>query len=335
MKEHMISFEDFYKELELTKCHRWLDTLPAKVEAALSSSRWGDYPKWCAALDRLPDIKADDVDLNADRIRIGTANDCDEQARRALKDALMEFHPWRKGPFELFGLKIDTEWRCEVKWNRLKNDIASLKGRMVLDVGSSNGYYTWRMAGAGAKLAAGIDPTLVYPMQFQAVQKYIQNPAVTVLPLGIDDMPFDLGCFDTVFSMGLLYHRRLPLEHLLQLRSFIREGGELVLETLVIEGKEGDILDPAGRYAKMPNVWAIPSCATLETWLKQAGFTSIRCINVEPTTVQEQRTTEWMGFESLADFLDPKDHSKTIEGHPAPLRAIFLAENPKVQPYKE
>ncbi|MEW8068099.1 MAG: DUF1698 domain-containing protein, partial [Candidatus Thiodiazotropha endolucinida] len=43
------------------------------------------------------------------------------------------------------------------------------------------------------------------------------------------------------------------------------------------------------------------------------------------TTIEEQRATEWMRFESLADYLDPADRSLTIEGYPAPRRAVFVA----------
>jgi tRNA (mo5U34)-methyltransferase len=51
-------------------------------------------------------------------------------------------------------------------------------------------------------------------------------------------------------------------------------------------------------------------------------------VDISTTSIEEQRSTDWMTFESLEDFLDPNDHSKTIEGHPAPTRAVFLAEAP-------
>src|SRR5512139_2504284 len=132
-------------------------------------------------------------------------------------------------------------------------------------------------------------------------------------------MPQNTRAFDTVFSMGVLYHRRSPFKHLAELRGALRPGGELVLETLVIEGGENQVLVPEGRYAKMKNVWFLPSPQTLVSWLHRAGFRNVRVIDVTPTTSEEQRTTDWMRFESLIDFLDPNDHSKTIEGYPAPL----------------
>jgi tRNA (mo5U34)-methyltransferase len=145
--------------------------------------------------------------------------------------------------------------------------------------------------------------------------------------VGIEQLPEGLQAFDTVFSMGVFYHRRAPMDHLRELKDCLRPGGQLVLETLVIEGELGEVLVPEGRYAKMRNVWFLPSPDTMLSWLRKCGFANQRMVDFTPTTVEEQRPTEWMTFESLPDFLDPADHSRTIEGHPGPIRAVFLAES--------
>ena len=134
-----------------------------------------------------------------------------------------------------------------------------------------------------------------------------------------------LAAFDTVFSMGVLYHRKSPLDHLSQLRAQLVNGGELVLETLVVDGDENTVLVPMDRYAKMKNVYFIPSVAALIHWLQKSGFKNVRCVDVAVTSLEEQRKTDWLENESLIDFLDPNDHSKTIEGYPAPKRAVILA----------
>jgi tRNA (mo5U34)-methyltransferase len=264
-------------------------------------------------------------DLTQDKVTIGSACDLDEAQKALFKQQLLQLHPWRKGPYDLFGIHIDTEWRSDWKWQRLAHAISPLKNRMVLDVGCGNGYHCWRMAGAGAKLVIGIDPTLLSVMQFHAIKKCYGDAPVYVLPLGIEDVPKKLNTFDTVFSMGVLYHRRSPLDHLLELKDCLVQGGELVLETLVIDGERGQVFVPEGRYAQMRNVWFIPSCAELMHWLKRCGFRDIRLVDVSVTTTEEQRATEWMHFHSLADFLDPHDSRLTCEGHPAPKRAIVIA----------
>jgi tRNA (mo5U34)-methyltransferase len=184
------------------------------------------------------------------------------------------------------------------------------------------------MHGAGAAFTLGIDPTPLFAIQFRVLQKYLNFPNVQMLPLGIEDLPQQMRCFDTTFSMGILYHRKSPINHLLELRDTLRSGGELVLETIVVDGEEGYSLVPAGRYGKMGNVWFLPSVATLISWLEKVKFKNVRCVDIDQTSIEEQRTTEWMTFQSLKDFLDPEDHSKTIEGYPAPKRAVIIAEAP-------
>jgi len=237
----------------------------------------------------------------------------------------MELHPWRKGPYCLQGIRVDAEWRSDWKWDRLVQAIGPLEGRAVLDVGCGNGYHCWREAGRGARLVLGIDPTVLYVMQFLAVAHFLRSPRVAVLPLALEDLPREMTGFDTVFSMGVLYHRRSPMDHLLDLRRLLRPGGELVLETLVLDGREDRVLVPAGRYARMRNVWFIPTPAALLGWLRRCGFHHGRLVDVAETTSGEQRSTEWMRFESLRDCLHPDDATRTVEGYPAPLRGIFIA----------
>ena len=204
--------------------------------------------------------------------------------------------------------------------------IKPLKGKFVLDVGCGNGYHCLRMASEGAKLVLGIDPYLLFVVQFLVFKKYLQNYPVFVMPVGIENLPTNQPFFDTIFSMGVFYHRRSPFGHLYNLKALLKDGGELVLETLVIKGNNNSVLVPPGRYAKMRNVWFLPSVPCLLGWLERTGFKNPRVVNITPTTKVEQRKTEWMNYESLEDFLNPLDSLKTIENHPAPVRAIILAE---------
>jgi len=306
------------------KFARIIETLPQDF---LNAFNHGDFGGWVESLQALPEITPVSWDLE-NGVRIGEAAQCTDQQRQQLKEALLGLHPWRKGPFELFGLAMDTEWRSDWKWDRLKTHISPLENRNVLDVGCGNGYHCWRMAGAGARFVLGVDSHLLFTMQYWAIRHFLKEPPVFVVPLALDDLPPELNAFDTVFSMGVLYHCRSPFDHLYGLKKCLRQGGELVLETLVIEGGEGMTLVPQGRYARMPNVWFLPSCDTLHEWLKKAGFINIRQVNVSTTTVEEQRTTEWMTFESLPEALDKSNPAITIEGYPAPMRAIFVAEKP-------
>jgi tRNA (mo5U34)-methyltransferase len=321
------SYQALYDLIAETDLAPWLETMPTRIDDAIQGTNNGHLPKWLDALDALPDVEPSHFNQQNGAVTIGQKNDLSAEQQSALHETLMAFHPWRKGPWNFFGIDIDTEWRSDWKWDRIQKAISPLKDRLVLDIGSGNGYYSCRMAAEGAKLALGTDPYLLYVMQSFIARRYLpQNHPAWVIPFGIEQLPPSLPVFDTVFSMGVLYHRRSPLDHLIELREMLRPGGELVLETLVVEGEEGHALLPRGRYAKMRNTWFIPSCLTLERWLERCGFKSIRLANLADTTTAEQRSTDWMTFDSLETFLDPNDPSKTIEGYPGPRRALFVAE---------
>lgn len=304
----------------------WLQRLPDQFREGLSTARYGDIPRWREALAQLPEIEADRVLL--DRTAVGAEGSITGELKLQLEAALRGLHPWRKGPFNLFGVNIDTEWRSDCKWQRLLPGLAPLTGKRVLDVGCGSGYHCWRMLGAGASEVIGIEPTPLFVLQFKALQRYLKQPNIHIIPTVMEALPRPMKAFDTVFSMGVLYHRRSPLDHLLELRDALTSGGQLVLETLIVDGGADTVFTPEGRYARMGNVWFLPSANTLCQWLSKLGFKTPTVINIDQTSAIEQRSTEWMTFNSLSDFLDPNDRNRTVEGHPAPLRAIVTAYAP-------
>jgi len=314
--------------LAASPLHLWLATLAPQLEHWQSQGQHGDMSKWLRVLAQLPTIKATDVQLS-DTIRLGPVAPAATQAQ--LTGLLKQFMPWRKGPFDVFGVNIDTEWRSDWKWQRVLPHIQPLTNRQVLDVGCGSGYHLWRMLEAGAEQVWGIDPSDLFLLQFLAIRQLM--PAAIAqrahfFPLGIEAMPNKMP-FDTVFSMGVLYHRRPPFDFLQQLYNQLRSGGQLVLETLVVDGDETTVLVPGERYAKMRNVWFLPSCAALAHWLRRTGFKTIEQVDLDYTQVTEQRATEWMTGESLSDFIrstnDLNQPVATIEGYPPPQRAVFVA----------
>jgi len=319
----MIDLAPLVRRLAGTPLAEWANGLQAQLDAKMTKSH-GDLQRWQSALEALPELVPTRIDLVES---FTLDNDCDAETRVQLHKALMGLSPWRKGPFDVFGVHVDTEWRSDWKWSRVSPHL-DLKGKRVLDVGCGNGYYQWRMLGAGADSVIGVDPNWLFFCQFQAIQRYLPDLPAWHLPFALEDLPANLEGFDTVFSMGVLYHRRSPIDHLLALKDCLVKGGELVLETLVVEGDGQQVLVPEDRYAQMRNVWFVPSVPALELWLRRAGFVDVRCVDVSITTVEEQRGTDWMRFQSLSDYLDPADHSRTVEGLPAPMRAVIVARKP-------
>lgn len=306
--------------------NQWLQQLKPKLRRLLIDNIPDKVRQWQAILDQLPQLASQQILLQQECVSVGGAPSGDVAVRQHLERLLIQLQPWRKGPFKIHGVPVDAEWRSDLKWERIIKEFPSLQGQTVLDVGCGNAYYAWRMLGAGATSVVAIDPYLLYYFQYCAVQHYLPDNRLLFLPITLEEMPDFCPIFDTVFSLGVIYHRRSPFDHLLKLAQCLKSGGLLVLESLVLEGQELDkVLVPQDRYAKMKNVWFIPTVAALEIWIGRCGFHQIRTVSVHKTTSNEQRRTAWMQYESLADFLDPHNPELTVEAYPAPRRAIIMA----------
>lgn len=324
--------------LNLSQTHpiaqEWLSHLPIWLASIKDKTRYAQAPYYASVIENLPVIDPVKIDLNTPCI---TA-ECDWTTAEYKRTyaLLKKLMPWRKGGF-LLGNKdnqihIDTEWRSDWKWDRVVPHISPLKNRQVLDVGGGSGYHGWRMAGEGANCVIVIDPSCLFYHQFMAIKHFTftQNYPVHYIPVGLEALPYSQHphgqLFDTVFSMGVLYHRPSPFEHLELLKHQLVRGGELVLETLIIEGDKNTVLVPSERYAQMNNVYFLPSVSALTVWLEKVGFVDVKCVDIDITRTEEQRATAWMTYQSLADFLDKNDPSKTLEGYPAPMRAVMVAK---------
>ena len=281
--------------------------------------------KFRDAADALADFRAVSCDFSGDVVRIGLADEVDDDQRVSIEKHLRAFMPWRKGPFNVFGIDIDAEWRSFRKWNRLKAYLPNLQGQDILDVGCNNGYYMFRMAHQGPRSVLGIDPTVQFAYTFRALNAMAGMDNLRFELLGVEHVHLFPECFDTIFLMGILYHHPSPLEMLKQVMAALRPGGALILETQGIPGEQPVALFPAKRYAKVPGTYFVPTVSCLENLMRRAGCGQVEIIDAHAMSSQEQRATEWMIYESYADYVQKEDASLTVEGYPAPLRIYARA----------
>ncbi|MDA3785629.1 MAG: tRNA 5-methoxyuridine(34)/uridine 5-oxyacetic acid(34) synthase CmoB [Deltaproteobacteria bacterium] len=273
--------------------------------------------------DSLAHLKAGHLDFSGDVVTIGRADEISPAEQQKVAAALKGFMPWRKGPFSIFGVDIDAEWRSNRKWERLLPVLPDLRDKVIADVGSNNGYYMFRMQHHNPRLVVGFEPYLHHYFTFRMLNGFAGCPNLELEPLGVEDMGLFTASFDVVFLMGILYHRISPVECLKEIKKAMTPGGTLIVETQAIPGQEPVALFPAGRYAKAPGTYFVPTGACTRNWMMRAGFKEVEIFCSHPMDSSEQRRTEWMDFESYDDFIDPHHPHLTVEGYPAPLR-VFL-----------
>ncbi|MEA1954462.1 MAG: tRNA 5-methoxyuridine(34)/uridine 5-oxyacetic acid(34) synthase CmoB [Campylobacterota bacterium] len=295
-----------------------LDTLREERKKWL---RWKNIKPYQEAIKALPTYNKVETTLG-DRVKIQIENLSEEEAEQIKQTALL-MKPWRKGPFEFNELFIDSEWQSQIKYNLLEPHF-NLRDKIVGDIGCNNGYYLFRMLSYKPKKLIGFDPSAIYYSQFQFINHFIQSDIVYEL-LGVEHVEFYEQKFDTLFCLGVLYHRSDPVAMLKSLFKGLNKGGELILDTFMIDGEEEMCLTPKGRYSKIPNIYFVPTVNALKNWCLRAGFESVEVLEMMKTELDEQRKTEWIETQSLEDFLDPSDDSKTVEGYPAPKRVYIKA----------
>ena len=265
----------------------------------------------------------ENVEVNLDDIVDIQIADLSPEDAEQIKETALLMKPWRKGPFRINDLFIDSEWQSQIKYNLLEPHF-NLKDKIVGDIGCNNGYYLFRMLSQKPKKLIGFDPSAIYYSQFMFLDHFIKSDIVYEL-LGVEHVEFYEHKFDTLFCLGVLYHRSDPVAMLKSLFKGLNKGGELILDTFMIDGEEEMCLTPRDRYSKIPNIYFVPTVSALKNWCLRAGFESVEVLESMKTDLNEQRKTEWIDTQSLEDFLDPDDPEKTVEGYPAPKRVYIKA----------
>ena len=318
----------------------WTDQLSIKaqpqqlLEILKERNQWWKYKnaqRWTIDHSELPLIDPDQIDFSCDQefVTIQSRRPLTQKEQNSLKKQAQQLIPWKKGPFKLFELTIDAEWKSDLKWNRLEKHLLTLQNKNVLDIGCNNGYFLYRCASrqCSPKMVLGIDPVLPCHAQFHLLQHFAQIPHIFMELLGVEHLPLMKESFDTCFFMGIIYHHRNPIQQLIDIREALRPGGQVIIESIGIPGKEEYALCPSESYAGMKNVWFIPTINALINWIHRSRFVEIQILSDILLTEKEQRSTPWCPapHRSLKQGLSPYNSKRTKEGHPAPRRFMLSA----------
>ncbi|MDN5054359.1 tRNA 5-methoxyuridine(34)/uridine 5-oxyacetic acid(34) synthase CmoB [Aliarcobacter butzleri] len=285
---------------------------------------WKNVEPWFLQLKEACKIEKSNLKIDyGDWFSIGNRADLSDEEYEVIVQTAKKLIPWRKGPFKIFDLEIDSEWQSNIKYNLIR-PYFNLKDKIVADIGCNNGYYMFRMLEDCPKRLIGFDPSPLTLHQFEFINHFVRSDIVYEM-LGVEHLEFYNHKFDFIFMLGVLYHRPDPVGTLKSLARGLNSKGEILIDTFMIDGDDEICLTPNKRYSKIPNIYFIPTIPALKNWLERAGFENIEVLATTVTTSEEQRKTPWSFDESLEDFLDPNNSSKTVEGYPAPKRVYVKA----------
>lgn len=318
---------------------RYLEHFPSGIELQRideihqERQRWVNQRKkgflrYREPYEYLSGYRASYLDCSSDTVTIGLPEEIDGGQRESIRSQLKGFMPWRKGPFSIFGIEVDAEWRSERKWNRLRGHLPDLEGKVIADVGCNNGYYMFRMVPFRPRLVLGFEPSVQHYYCFRTLSSMAGLENLDIDLLGVEHIGLFPDSFDVIFLMGIIYHRVSPIELLRDVFTALKPGGTLILESQAIPGDQPVALFPETTYAKVPGIYFVPTGKTVGNWLRRCGFKTVELFCSHPMSSEEQRRTEWMEFESYQDYIDAGDPGRTVEGYPAPWRVFLSAVKP-------
>ncbi len=218
-----------------------------------------------------------------------------EKRRRNPQRAALEkaglYHSFRLPDGRVLRGAMDIEFQIErLAPFQLPED---LSGKRVLDIGPWDGYYTFEMERRGATVTA-ID--YVDLDTFRELHRAMKSQA-EYLRLDVYELdPLQVGTFDIVLCMGVLYHLKHPLLALERICGVTRDM--CLIDTFVVDGEAWqrgirpplpyiEFYERAELAGQLDN-WSGPTIGAVEALVRAAGFSRARVLRVTEASAHIQ-----------------------------------------------
>jgi tRNA (mo5U34)-methyltransferase len=176
------------------------------------------------------------------------------------------------------GIQTIDQMRARLRHFPVPQD---LRGKRVLDIGAWDGWFSFEMEKRGASVVA-VDS--VQSERFLVARDLLQSKVEFVLSDVYDLNPADLGHFDVILFLGVLYHLKHPLlalekvcalaTDLVCVESYVTDGGRKRDRKPCMEFYEANEL--CGQFDN----WVGPNSACLLSFCRAAGFARSTLENV-------------------------------------------------------
>jgi tRNA (mo5U34)-methyltransferase len=205
---------------------------------------------------------------------------------------------------------------------------ADLTGKTVLDVGAWDGFFSFEAERRGAERVVAADSFAWngenwstkdgFLLAREALGSRVEDVDVDVLDLD----PQQLGTFDVVLFLGVMYHMRHPLLALEKVASVT--GGMLVLETAVDctwTRRPMAAFYPQHGLAADPTNWWGPNPEAVVGMLSAAGFSRVEVVSPDGTLYRAARSLR----RTVPHLRAIATRTPRPPTHPAQGRAVFHA----------
>jgi tRNA (mo5U34)-methyltransferase len=177
---------------------------------------------------------------------------------------------------------VITLGRCQLQRWKIDNMglPVDLRGKAVLDVGSWDGFFSFEAERRGASRVLAIDPEKIGPDSCFEFAREVLHSRVEAMEMSVYDLTPEVGFFDIVLFLGVLYHLKHPLLALERIRSVSR--GILILESYHDPRLSLDFpaiaFYPGGELLGDTSNWWGPNIPAIEAMLKVVGFGEVALI---------------------------------------------------------